>query len=191
MALVTGHMPLKYINKKDSLGIMTKEELQGIVHIDLSKKFWEKGKTGIGAINSDKKFSRGLAISHKNKKKLMSLLTYSDSRLYSICIWKIIQQDVKSIDLLVICNDANIKEVEDYLNYLSKKDCPTIKPLFKIREELHKKVKSTAHGIANSYRKKAFSFIKPQGKPLNPIRINYKEICLLLEKLKEFDKKSE
>ena len=178
------------IKLRDKKKMNIKEhQLSGSVHIDLSKKFHEKGKTGIAAINSDKNFNRGLALSSKLKKSLLRHESYCPSRLYAICIWQIIKQDINSIDTLIICNDANFSKVKKYLKHLFEKKCPKIKSLFSVREELGKKIKSLADSMANSYRKRAFSFLKKQGKKLNPERLSYKQIINLFDKLESFDKK--
>ncbi len=166
--------------------------LKDSVHIDLSKKFWEKGNTGIAAINSDKGFHRGIAISMKIKKVLRknsAKTNYTPARLYAVCIWKLVKEDLNTIGSLIICNDAPFEEVKFYLKHLTNNQIE-IKSLLNYRKELNKKLKSLADSPAKSYRKKALKPWKLQNPKFNSVRIKYKEIILLLEQLNELDKKN-
>ena len=94
---------------------------------------------------------------------------------------------------MIICGDEDFNSVKDYLDLLfsdnkeySKKE---VISLFRVREITGKKgLKSYAHNIANSYRRRILKSIQRQQKgiSLNPMLINYR---LIKEKWEEIDNK--
>lgn len=178
---------------KEDIYLINQVRLSGIVHVDLSKKFWEKGNTGIAAINSDKSFHRGLAIARGVKESLSQnsqRTKYTDARLYASSIWKVIKDDLSSIDILIICNDAPFKEVKRYLKYFCKNQCPEIYSIFEFREKLNKNIKSLADNIAKAYRKRGLKPWKRGGVKLNTIRISYAEFLIHLNELDKLDQEN-
>lgn len=176
----------KMDNEEEFSTLVDETKLNCIVHVDLSKKFWERGHTGVAAINTDKKFHRGLALSPYLKKSLVKTTEFTDAKLYAICIWSVIKDDLNSIDLLVICDDAPFRNVKAYIEHFVGDKSLKMESISQHRQKLGRKVKSLADGIAKSYRKRA---LKPwrKGRKLNVVRVTYKEIIELLSKLNEVD----
>src|SRR3989344_1417531 len=108
-------------------------KLYGNVHCDLSAKYFKKQKTGIAVINSDKSFHRGICLTSAFKKSLKSHKCYTDERLHSICIWKIIEQDIDSIECIILCMDTEYEKTKRYLEYLFQNKCPKIESLSRYR----------------------------------------------------------
>lgn len=155
--------------------------LKATIHTDLSAKFWEKDTTGIAAINIDRSYHKGVALSRGLKSKLDDELNIriNDSRLLAICIWKIIEGHCQDIDEIIMCADAPYDDVVFYLSQLIPKEHSiAFTPLTELRKKLGKKIKSLAHGPANSYRRRG---LKPwkKGKQLNTVRLGYREIIEL------------
>ena len=105
------------------------------------------------------------------------------ARVYAICIYYLIKDDLNVFDTLIICGDEDFNSVKYYLlllfsdnDFYQKKK---ILSVYKLREITgNKKLKSYADNIANSYRKRVLKNIQKQqtGIPLNPIKINYRMI---------------
>lgn len=175
---------------------MNLEDLNGkrIMHIDLSKRFKQKGATGIAFKIINDKFHKGMCLSNKLKRELdKSINTQEDyARLYAICIFYLIKDELEKFDTLIICNDELFLYVKKYLEILFKDSkkyfSRKVSCLSKLREITgDKNLRSYADNIANIYRKKALLKIhrKQRGVPLNIVEINYAKIT---EKWKEIDR---
>jgi len=156
-----------------------------VMHIDTSSKLYENKDTGIAyrIVKSDA--HKGLALSRRLKKELKRDLDADQDypRIYAICIYYLIKDDLNLFDTLVICGDENYSYVRQYLDMLFEdSEAYMLKKILSVCELRDltgdKKLKSYANNIANSYRKRALKPIYRQqkGTPLNKIRIGYKEI---------------
>src|SRR3989344_2949112 len=99
---------------------MTFPDGKRVMHIDTSCKLYEKADTGIAYKIVKINDHRGLALSNKLKRKLDNeLWAYEDyPRLYAICIYYIIREDLDKFDILVICGDEHFLSVKLYLDQL-------------------------------------------------------------------------
>jgi len=156
-----------------------------VMHIDTSGKLYERKDTGIAYKIINRGEHKGLVLSIKSKKGLRkNLKIHKDfPRMYAICIYYLIKDNLDDFDILVICADENFSHVKRYLDLLfkdenkySKKDIISIYQLRKISG--NKSLKSYADGIANSYRRRGLKSIskKQEGIPLNVFDINYIKI---------------
>jgi hypothetical protein len=174
---------------------MNLEDINGrrIMHIDMSNRFKQERNTGVAYKMIKTNEHKGLGISNKLKRELDRDLNASEdyARLYAICIYFLIKDDLNKFDTLIICNDESFLYVKEYLEtlfrdikeYSSKK----ISSLGKLREITgDKNIRSHADNIAGIYRRKIFQRIqrRQKGVQLNIIEINYKRI---VEKWKEID----
>ena len=131
-----------------------------IIHVDMSCKFYEGKKVGVAWIDSDKKEHKGMALSKNLIYKLnKSLAADSDfPRLYAICIYLLIKNDLNRINKIIICNDEPFSDVKKYLTLLTchQENLISIQSITEYKKELgKKKLKSKADSIVNSYRKRA------------------------------------
>ncbi len=165
------------------------------MHIDVSRRFYQKGDTGMAYKIIPSKEHRGLALSNKLKEELKRDFNIDEdyARLSAICIYYLIRDNLDSFDTLVICNDENYLYVKEYLDlffeenekYLSK----DIISLGKLREVSgDSKVRSYADHMANIYRRKALKPLRrrQKGIGLNIVDLNYQKIK---EKLGELNRK--
>lgn len=171
---------------------------EGVMHVDTSVKLHKSKNTGIAykIIGSNK--HKGLVLHRKLKKELKRDLNIQDdyARLYAICIFFIIKEDLNLFDTLIICGDEDVTYVKEYLdilfygnsNYHSKK----IMSITELREITgDKKIRSYADGVARSYRRRALKCLakQQQGTSLNPVKINYGSIRILWNEIDEKIKK--
>ena len=164
------------------------------MHIDISKRFNQKGDSGIAFKIIPSKKHKGIVISNKLKKELIRGFKLDEdyAKLYAICIYYLIHDELDSFDNLVICNDEPYFKVKEYLDILFNNNkiysSKFITSLSKLREiSGDHKIRSYADNIANIYRKKALKPNRRQqkGVKLNLVEINYKKIK---EKLEELNK---
>ena len=174
---------------------LTNSELDGkkIIHIDTSNKLYEKKNTGIAYRIIKTNAHKGIGLSLKLKDELKRDLNadYDYARLYAICIYFLIKDDLELFDILVICGDEDIWRVKEYLYLLflhnKKYSEKIIIGIGELREITgNKRLRSYADNAARSYRKRVFRSLNRQQKGLflNPIKITYKMIC---EKWAEID----
>ncbi len=154
-----------------------------VMHIDTSGKLYEKKDTGIAYKIINGEGYKGLTLNIKLKKGLRkSLKVHKDfPRIYAICIYYLIKDNLDDFDILVICGDEKFSDVKKYIELLFKGENRYLKKeiisLYELREITgNKNLKSYADGIANSYRKRGLKSIskRQEGIPLNVIDINYK-----------------
>ena len=156
-----------------------------IMHIDTSRRFYQKGNTGIAFKIIGTNFHRGLGISNKLKRELDKYFGAKEdyARLYAICIYYLIKNNLDDFDTLIICNDENFTYVKFYLDKLFQnnkqylgKEISSLSKFRKITGD--KKLRSYADNTAKMYRRKIFlnKSRRDRGIKLNVIKINYKQI---------------
>jgi len=155
------------------------------MHIDVSRRFYQKGNSGVAFKIIPSQEHRGVIISNKLKKELERDIYINEdyARIYAICIYYLIRDKLDSFDNLVICNDEEYTYVKKYLDLLFEKNkkysSKFITSLSKLREiSGDYKLRSYADNIANIYRKKALKPLrrKQKGVVLNIVEINYLKI---------------
>lgn len=163
-----------------------------VYHIDLSNKFWKKATTGIACVSSDNKRHVGCALSMQLKKGINKHLTdmkfkKGRAKLYAICIYYLITENISGINKLVICNDEEFKSVRMYLRYMLGKGIKMeIISITDYRKELGRNIKSLADNFARHYAKRGLNELKQsRGLRLNVIKINYAMINTKWEELKD------
>lgn len=173
----------------------SKNNLNGrAMHIDISRRFYQKGDSAIAfkIIPSNK--HKGIIISNKLKKELKRDLKVNRNypKLCAIYIYYLIKENFDLFDNLVICDDEPYSEVKKYLDVLFKKEeaytHKLITSLHKFREMLGDlKIRSYADNIANVYRKKAPKPLRRQQKgiPLDIIEVNYQKVMEKWEILRQ------
>ena len=158
--------------------------VKGAIHIDMSGRFHNREKIGIAYVsdmNGEK--HKGTAIGGKVIKALVKRYrTDRDfARLYAICIYFIIRDDIDGFKEIIICNDEDFDSVKRYLYILfgSKRLSKiNIQPIDYYRKVMGKNVKSLADGKAESYRKRGLKIKRWfRGTKLNVVEINFKDIC--------------
>lgn len=174
---------------------MNKEEIikKRVMHIDTSTKLSEKGNTGVAYKIVETNEHKGFALNNNLKRNLDSSLSAQEdyARIYAICIYQLIKNNLNDFDILVICEDENIVYVKIYLDMLfsenqeyQKKEIISIGELRLITG--NKSLSSYAHGVANAYRKKALNRRKwTIGIPLNVVEISYKIILTKWNEIQE------
>lgn len=169
-----------------------------IMHIDTSCKFYQIGTTGIAFKMINTNEHRGLALSNRLKRNLdRCIKTDKDyARLYSICIYELIQDKLENFDVLVICGDENFEDVKKYLGLLftennryNGKSIISIADLRTISGDPN--LTSYADNIVNIYRKKALrvEYRRQKGIQLDTITINFKRISEQWNKLSQITNK--
>lgn len=154
------------------------------MHVDTSRKLYERRDTGIAYKMIKTLEHKGLGLSLRLKKELEKKLDadYDYARIYAICIYFLIKDDLNLFDELVICGDENFVDVKEYLNLLF--DCSEftpkkIKSISELRVETgNKNIRSYADDIAYSYMRRALKSIvrRQKGTPLNVIKVTYEMI---------------
>ncbi len=173
---------------------MKKKEFngEGTMHIDTSCKLYEGKNTGIAYKTIDSNKHKGLALKRTLKKELKKDLNvdYDYARLYAICIFYLIKEDLLLFDTLVICGDEHIPSVKEYLRILFEEDSDYHnKKVISISELRgltgNPRLRSYADGVAKSYRRRALRCLARQqeGTSLNPVKINYSNIRVLWEEI--------
>jgi hypothetical protein len=170
-----------------------------VMHIDTSCKLYERRDTGIAFKMIKTNEHQGIGLSLKLKKEIERDL-YADhdyARIYSICIYFLIRDNLHLFDELIICGDEDPQAVKDYLEILfsnneeySKKQ---IKSICDLRIETgDKKIRSYADDIAYSYMRRALKSIvrRQRGISLNVIPITYGMICNKWDEIYEFIEKN-
>lgn len=175
-------MDLKDINKKR------------VMHVDISRRFKQKGDTGIAFKMIKTNEHKGMGLNNKLKRELDRDLSANEdyARLSAICVFCLIKDCLNEFDVLIICNDEPFIYVKEYLDILFRENDIYLKKeissLAKLREIMgDNKLRSYAHNIANTYRRKVFLSIQRQqrGIPLNIVKINYKCIVKKWEEIQE------
>ncbi len=164
-----------------------------VMHIDTSSKLCQRDDTGIAYKIVGTNQHRGLGLKLRLKRELeKSLNANLDwARIYAICIYKLIKEDLDLFDILVICADEDIDYVKHYLNVLFKDDerysKKEIISVFELRQITGVHIKSYAHGVANFYRQRALKslFRQQTGTSLNIIKIGFDEICDKWEEIEQ------
>ncbi len=156
-----------------------------IMHVDTSRQFYERADTGIAFKIVKSREHGGLVLSNKLKRELdKNIKSYENySKLYAICIYNLIKDNLKIFDILVICEDENFNKTKQYLGALFRNNSEYFnKQVISIRElrELsgNMKLRSYADSIANVYRRKALKplYRRQRGIPLNLVTLGYKTI---------------
>jgi hypothetical protein len=165
------------------------------MHIDVSRRFYQKGNSGIAFKTIPSQQHKGMALSNRLKNELKRDFHADQdyAKLYAICIYYLVKDELDSFDNLVICNDEEYSDVKKYIDllfinnekYLSKQ-ITSLSWLRKITGDL--KLRSYADNIANIYRRKALKPLRKRqkGVALNLIEINYRKIK---EKWREINEK--
>jgi hypothetical protein len=175
---------------------MKLEDINGkkVMHVDTSNRFKQKRNTGIAYKTIKTNEYKGLGISNKLKRELDRDLNANEdyARLYAICIYFLIKDDLDKFDTLIICNDEPFLYVKEYLGILFfnnkeyfKKEISSLAKLREITGD--KNIRSYADNIANTYKRKVFQNIqrRQRGIPLNIIKINYRMIVKKWEEIDE------
>lgn len=161
-----------------------------IIHVDMSGKFYKKENVGIAWTDDKKQKHKGLFLSGRQVARIIETKNadYDFSRLYAICIYLIVKEDIVNIKELILCTDETFIEVKEYLILLLAKEGKndkSIKSIGQYREEKKKegkggKIISCADGFANSYRKRGPRECRwDKGRELNIIKAPYEEIINL------------
>jgi hypothetical protein len=155
------------------------------MHIDISKRFYQRGDSGMAFKIVPSQKHKGVVISKRLKKLLKKKfdLNKNYTQLYAICIYYLIYDELDNFDNLVICNDESYSDVKKYLDMLfegnakySSKFITSLSQLRKISGDF--KVRSSADNMANIYRRKSLKSLKrrQKGIALNLVEINYQKI---------------
>ena len=163
--------------------------------IDTSCKLYESRKTGISFKIVDSNFHKGLVLSSKLKRDLKADEDWA--RIYAICIYYLIKDELNNFNILIICGDEDYTTTRLYLNILFKNNPnyknKSIHSMNELREVTGKrKLKSYADNMARAYRKRALKSLKriQEGRQLNPIRVSYKEIKEKWQRIEKLNKVS-
>lgn len=163
-----------------------------IMHIDMSRRFGQRGNSGIAFKIIETGEHKGMGLSDKLKKELNKNFKIKNdyAKLYAICIYYLIRDNLADFDVLIICNDEVFLYVKKYLDILfkdyEKYSEKIISCLAKLRKITgNKKLRSYADNIANTYRRKVFFGLVRQQKgiPLNIVKINYSKINKKLDEI--------
>lgn len=155
------------------------------MHIDVSRRFYQQGSSAVAFKIIPTNEHKGIVLSSRLKRGLKrNLHAEKDyAKLYAICIYYLIKDDLNYFDNLVICNDELYGRIKKYLDLLFKGNNKYLSKFITSLSELRKitgdsKVRSYADNIANTYRKKALKLLRrrQRGVPLNLIEINYQKI---------------
>ena len=161
------------------------ENKERVIHIDTSQKLYERRNTGIAYKIIKTNEHKGLALSLKLKKELERRLSvdYDYARLYAICIYFLIKEDLDLFDKLIICGDEDFISVKEYLGLLffdnGEYNKKIVKSIVDIRRETgNKNIRSYADDVAYSYMRRALKSIvrRQKGTPLNVIKLDYDTI---------------
>lgn len=156
------------------------------MHIDTSCRLNQRKDTAIAYRIIGSELHKGVGLKLRLKKDLERSLNadYDYARIYAISIYYLIKDSLDDFDVLIICNDENIKYVKSYLDILfSGMDSYFKKSVLSITELRNitgnKKIRSYADNTARSYRKRVLKLPKRQktGLCLNPIKITLKMYC--------------
>jgi len=162
------------------------------MHIDTSCKLYESKNTGIAykIIGSNKHKGLALKRSLKNELKKDLNVDYDYARLYAICIFYLIKDDLDLFDTLIICGDEHFLFVKEHLSILFEEDSTYHSKIIMSIAELREitgnpKLRSYADGVARSYRRRALKCLarQQQGTTLNIVKINYNSIRILWEEI--------
>lgn len=150
-------------------------------HIDMSGRIYEKRTIGIACVGATTKHHKGCAV----KGNLIKLLEKNifigtakeeNAKVYAICIYLLVKDDINNINTLIICNDEHFLYVKEYLLLLLGYPNPPFEiiNISELKKKLGRNVKSLADNFAKCYRKRALNKLKwNTGKQLNVIDIDY------------------
>lgn len=153
----------------------------------MSEKFKNNKNVGI-ALASDSKpvFHKGIFVKGTMIKQLKKqVIDDFGPKMYSICIFHLIKDDLDKFDEIIICNDENFETVYIYLKLLFNhfnKNIITCKSLTTYRDENnlrqnHGKFRSPADRYSKIYRKRGGRPRNRDGKTeLNCTSLNLSEI---------------
>lgn len=160
-----------------------------IIHVDMSGKFYKKENVGIAWTDHKKQKHKGLFLSGKQVTRIIEHKNADDDfpRLYAICIYLLVKDNVDEIKELILCTDETFLTVKEYLTLLLAKEGKnkSIRSIGQYREEKKKegdmrKIISCADGFANSYRKRGSQECRwDKGRKLNIVKAPYDEIIYL------------
>lgn len=162
-----------------------------VMHVDTSCKLHENRNTGIAYKIVSSKKHKGLALKRTLKKELDKKLKISKdySKVYALCIYLLVKDNLNLFDVLVICGDEPVPKVKKHLGRFFEKDSEyfnkKVMSITELRELTgNNKLRSYADGVARSYRRRALKnkARQQEGISLNPIRINYKIVEELWKK---------
>ena len=159
-----------------------------ILHIDTSVQLRASNRfTGIGVCTPSKDFNKGACLSPTLKKAIKKhpKVTENYAHLYAACIWRIIEENVDDIDLLIICNDENFSIVKESLLTLSGGTLSEeqITSISDYRSIMNKNVKSAAHSYSRKYKRYGKSESRANKYGLNVISLSIPSLRELLERL--------
>ncbi len=164
------------------------------MHIDTSRRFYQIGDSAIAFKVIPTQEHKGMILSNNLKKELKRDLHCEEDyeRMYAICIYYLIKDNLDLFENLVICNDEKYVSVKSYLDLLFRDNSDYLKKNITCLNELRRisgdlKLKSYADNIANIYRKKGLKseFRKQRGVRLEIVEINYRKVK---DKWEEIDK---
>ena len=162
-------------------------DLEGkrIMHIDTSCKLYENKNTAIAFKIIKSNLHKGLVLRKKLKQELKRDLKINQdyARVYAICIYYLINEELDNFDILVICGDEDFTLVKKYLQLLFSKNKDyfnkKVLSISRLRMITGKnKLKSYADNIARSYRRRALRSLRKrqEGIELSVTDINYKKL---------------
>lgn len=164
-----------------------------VMHIDTSCKLYERKDTAIAFKIVNSNFHKGLILNKKLKKELERDFKVNEdyAKLYAVCIYYLIKDNLDLFDILVICGDEDFTVTKLYLDLLFSHNLEyknkKVISVYELREiSGKKKLKSYADNVARSYRRRALKSLarRQKGIILNPLKINYK---LIKEKIIEIN----
>lgn len=153
-------------------------------HVDLSVLFFNKGTTGIACVGAITKNHVGCALKGRLKRYIDKTLCKNSvkkehAKLYAICIYYLIRNNLEDIKRLIICNDEDFTYVKKYLSALLEETTFSfdIVSITEFQRNLGRKIKSLADNFARAYRKRGLKKHRwNEGKRLNVIEITYNMI---------------
>ncbi len=139
-------------------------------HIDMSGKLHRGETVGIACYNDNTKEHSGCALQRSLIKALKKHLFRESqdrdhAKLYAICVFILIKEEVSNTSRLIICNDENFHYVRIYLSILLKNNPEISNTKIISISELRKTYKSAmndslADRYARPYRKRALNKVK-------------------------------
>ncbi len=148
-----------------------------IFHVDMSGRFYRNENIGIAIFCAKTKMHRGCAIKKslilRLKKDFFKGNSYNDSaKLYSICIFILVEDIQDKINSLIICNDEDFTIVKKMLNCLLSYSIEIIN-ITEFRKRMGRNLGSLADNYARVYRKRGLKPNHLKGKKLNTIQVNF------------------
>jgi|GEM_PF-1315088 len=145
-------------------------------HVDMSGRFYRNEDVGIALFCAKTKTHRGGVIKKgmikQIKKDLFKGNPYSEAaKLYSICIFILIEDIQDKIESLIVCNDEDFTIVKKSLNCLLSCSFEIIN-ITEFRKRMGRHLGSLADNYARIYRKRALKPSHFKGKKLTVVQIN-------------------